>query len=288
METDVIPNYVVGLILSKMKVKNILGDICLEKFIVKYGDMNHDTMMYWLIKKQRYEALAYYTHINKNRLQYLSQNTIISFFITSIKNKHLMICKHLLNVFESCMNETIITKIIDKLIIDYLHNCGKIEDSEDNVINNIIDFIIYIKQYCRTNLVDINISNCIPIKHIPIILKKPNTKRLITTLSKHEMLDKCVYYIRNLDNEELSLEIINNTIIYNHITFLQYLVQKGYTVQVCDVIVGVDSSNIEMIRYLLSFFKPRLYSKGFKQVMLLLASKRNDDRIYELLKNKLK
>ena len=96
---------------------------------------------------------------------------------------------------------------------------------------------------------------------------------------KHEYIDETAY--NNMD-------VITTVISNNHLNLLKYLVQKGHVIALYDVVIAISTSNAKVIKYVLSYFKPRLYSKGFCELLLSLTMLRRSRKIYSYVDERLK
>ena len=260
-----IPYDVTGIIFKKMNnnIKSLFDDEVLLKFIIKHSNIHPETLLIWFVKQQREKALVVYTTIKAIEVLYISDNVFILLCKIAIKNSNTNILKHLLNVYLKRLKyNASITNSITNLIIEVY------------IKKRCLVWITILKYVLNVSYNKYKINNHYLIK----VLEKDKSKKLI----KLFLDNQCV----NVDI--LETKVINYIIIYNHLNLLKFLVVNGYEIRIYDIIVSVSSSNCKMVRYIANYFKPRLYTKGFRKVLLSIAAKRNNEEIYKYVYQRFK
>lgn len=258
MNTYNIPYEITGIILTKMNksIKCLLDDEVILKFIIKYSNIHPETLLIWLVKQQRKKALVLYTTIRKQEVLHISENVFILLCKIAIKNSNVNIMKHLLNVFVDHLkqNRNVLDNILKLLIEVYVKtNCMK--------------WLNFLKYLLSLPYHDYVINTVLLVK----ILEKDKSKKLI----------KIFLDTQSVIMHMLETEVINHVIINNHLSLLKTLVVNGYEISVYDIIICISTSNWKMNKYIIKYFKPRLYTKGFRKLLLSIAAKRNNKQIYE-------
>ena len=264
MDNYHIPYDITSIILTKMNksTKYLFDDEVLLKFIIKYSHIHAETLLIWFVKQQRQQALVLYTKVKLNKVLAISDNVLIFLCRTTIKNNNTDILKYIL--------DTHIERI----------KCNT------NIFNNIVNLVIevYLIKKCMkwveilNHLLKLNnryvINNYLLLK----VLEKDKTKKLVRLLQDNQ----CIY------SNTTETKVIYYTIVYNHLSLLKDFIVNGYEISIYDVIVGILSSNRRVVRYITTYFKPRLYTKGFRRMLLSTATKRNDKLIYKYIYERLK
>lgn len=268
-----IPYNITGSILTNMtkNLKNMLDDKCLLIFIIKYSNIHPETLLTWFVKQQRQQALVLYTTMKSPETCKISDKVFVLLCKIAIKNNNTSILKHLISKYKTHLsnNDYIFKIIIDLVITVYLKK-------------KCVKWIRFLR--CFITSIDYVINTTLFIK----VLQKDKTKKLVNFLLHNGCFDNIINDIIYNEDELLKLEILSYIIIYNHLNILEYIIINGYELTECNVMVGILSSNLKMIKYIIKCFKPRLYTKGFRRMMLLAASKRDDENVYKFIYRRLK
>lgn len=257
MNTNHIPYDITGTILTKMNkhIKYLLDDEVLLRFIIKYSNIHPETLLIWFVKEQRQKALVLYTNFKRQEVLNISENVIILLCKTAIKNTNTNIFTYIFNIYFNTWNnkEKLFKSIVSILIDVYMKT-------------KCVKWIIVLKSVLSLTNYDYVVNTFLLVK----ILEKDKSKRLI----------KLFLDTQSINIDVIETKVIYYIIIYNHLNLLQCLVVNGYEVTIYDIIISISSSNCKMIRYILKYFKPRLYTRGFRRLLLSTAAKRNNQEIY--------
>jgi hypothetical protein len=265
MDPHHIPYEITGIIITKMN-RNIIccfDDEILLRFVIKYSHIHPETLLTWFVKQQRKKALVLYTSIKAKEISYISDNVFILLCKIAIKNSNTDILKHLINVYLNVINNNtnVVYTIVNLLIEVYLKK-------------ECLKWITILKYFIRLP----NTEYIINIRLLIKVLTKDKSKKLIKLLMKNKCID--------IDISEK--KVLNYIIIHNHLNLLKFLVVNGYQITLYDIIIGILSSNCKMMKYITMYLKPRLYTKGFRKMLLLLTTKRNNTIIYKYVYRRLK
>lgn len=264
MSSHHIPYHITGIIIGRMNknIKFLLDDEILLRFIIRYCCIHPETLLIWFVKQQRQQALLLYTSIKTNEVLVISDNVIILLCKIAIKNDNIHILKHLIHVYLQRLkdNNNIFITIVNFIIEVYLKK-------------NYVNLIKYLKY-----LIQLDIEYVINIRLLIKVLEKDKSKELVKLLYNKQ----CIYL------DMVDTKVINYIIIYNHLNLLKFLVCNGCEITNLNIIIGISSANWRMIRYIITHFKPRLYTKGFRRMLLSIAAERNDKAIYKYVYERLK
>ncbi len=275
-------------ILERVKTHSLVGDDLLDSFVIRHCKLNAETMLHSLVKKKRLKSLSLYTWKHLKAVQCVSTACVKRLLDLSIKQQTFTISIHLSKVFVARLGGIYRTVLLS-VINGYLRNVGSDEGMEGEmdklVCRSHLAFLEYFLLFCRIQGVDCD--GHLGMRLLPSILCRKHSQKLVQVLARNGCLGKMMDTVVDWDDSECCVRIMNAIIANNHIDLLNEMVCKGYEVMVCDVIVGIATGCYEMVKYLCRFFKPRWYSVKFREVLLTLASKREDDRILALVTRKL-
>jgi hypothetical protein len=68
---------------------------------------------------------------------------------------------------------------------------------------------------------------------------------------------------------------------------LKHFIQKGYVINVTDVVVALARADFDTLTFVMRHFKPRMFTCNFRYWMLRIAHVRNDPRMCEIVEHKL-
>jgi hypothetical protein len=276
------PNDMICKILEHSSMKTVIGDDILDKFIIRQRcDINPEVLLQSFVKKKRSQSLVYYTSKKKNISQLVSVNCVKCLIVESLKGMFIDTSMHLCRVFV-CHLENAYVKIVTTALYQYINKYNKFPKFDTD---RYLMFLGCLATLCKEQ--GIKRNNSIPLKYIVILLCHANSHELITALVENGYLDCLHDNIIDYTAEPLITKILRSIVINNHVILLEQLVNNGYKVSISDIIIGISYSNIGTVRYLAKFFKPRWYSRGFSTVMLSLARKRKNKKIYQLVEEKL-
>lgn len=259
-----IPYEITGIIITKMNrnVKHLLKDKILFRFVIRYSQIHPETLLIWLVKDQIHQSLVVYTSIKSIEVSNISDNVLLLLFRITIKNNNTRIFMHLMNVFSQRFNNTICIRdaIINYVIKVYL-------SSKYIKWLMILKFLI---NSCNDYVINDNL--------FIYLLEKDKSKKLVELLHNNQCINLCTSEIK----------VRHYIIIYNHLDLLKSLVINGYQITTYDIILSILLSNLKMVKYITSYFKPRLYTKGFRKMLLSIAAKRQNTQIYSSVYRKLR
>ncbi len=264
-----IPYEIVGLIFTKLckDAKYLLEDKILERFIIKYSCIHPETMLIWFVKNRNKQALVLYTTQKKHNIMYVSTDVIKCLVKIAIANYDIDILQHLIDLYISRFQDTSLYGALVQIVIN---KCIK-----SKCLAQKKHLIMFLQTFCL---------KCSNIKYFV-------NKDLLKTLLKNNEFDQLLKllikqrYIKYVIAQEVEIRTL--VISYNHLCVLKYIIDNGHRIELYDVVVGISVSNIKMIKYITSYFKPRLYSKGFSNLLLTLTEMRKNPKIYNCVYNTL-
>lgn len=277
------PHDITAVILEKCKVKSLIGDDVLDKFLIKYCTHNNEAMLYAFVKRGRLYYLMMYIVKHRNQVQWVSNHCVQTLFTTSIKYNNFNIATYLCKVFAHKM-VVLHQYIIKHVISSYLKRL-RTRGPECTECHNHLHFLEQFAVLCKEK--SINLTNVIPRYTLVSILTHKDSHCLINTLLRLRCLHYVVHVLIEQHTNNHLLGVISAIISNNHNSLLALMIDEGYCVTVSDVVIGVAFANYETNKLLLKYFKPRWYSKRFVTVMLDIAWKREDKRILHDLKLRL-
>lgn len=268
MELD-IPYDIIGIILTKTnkQIRCMLNDEVLQRFIIKYSQIPAETLLIWLVKQRRKQALVMYTSTKKLQIITISDSVLKCLCTIAIKNNDIDIVKHLVQIYLIRFQNKAVYGTIIKTV---LSECVKLHSDEQ-----LIRWIVFMKYFLHT----VSHNDYVIDRHLLIRLLKHNKlNKVIRLLLYYGHIHKFAYY---------DIEVITTVLSKNHYNLLKYYVDNGYTIKLYDVVIGISTSNAKMIKYIMSYFKPRLYSKGFHNLLLFLTSLRKNSKITTYVEERL-
>jgi hypothetical protein len=270
MEIKHIPYDIIGIILTKTnkQVKLMLNDEVLQRFVIKYSHIHPETLLLWLIKQRQKKALVIYTTTRRQHVLTISDNVLKCLCTTAIKNNDMDILKHLINTYFNRFQKK---HLYGNIIKTLLNECMKCHSQEQCVL--LITFIEYFIHLISNNVYVMD-------KHLLLkILKHNKLDKIIKLLLIHGYINSSAYY---------DINVVTNVISNNHHNLLKFFVGNGHKIELHDVVIGISTSNAKMIKYIMSYFKPRLYSKGFHNLLLSLTALRKNAKIYNYVQKRFK
>lgn len=266
-----IPYDIVGIILTyvhKDAREHLLEDEILLKFIIKYSNIHPETLLQWFVKYRHKRALILYTTIRTQQVVNVSDNSLKSLFIAAINNSDIDIVKHLADIYIARFQETSLYGTLVRSVID---KCMK------RIYNK---HSLKLMEFLEVFLTELHNPNYTVDKQLlKKIMKHSELKTILSRVVRSG-------YINSSHSEDIEIRTI--VISNNHLNVLKYFVLNGYVIQLYDVVIAISTSNHKMIKYITSYFKPRLYSKGFSELLLSLTALRKQADIYECVYNRLK
>jgi hypothetical protein len=264
MELD-IPYDIVGIILTKSnrEIKCMLNDEVLQRFIIKYSQIHPETLLMCLVKQRKKKALVIYTSTKKQQILTISDNVLKCLCTVAIRNNDIDIVKHLVDIYFIRFKKKHIFENVIKMVLNEY-----VKSQSEELIAFIKDFLHFVSN-------DDYVIN----KHLLIkTLKHNKLNEILDLLLSYGYIHSSAYYDNN---------IITITISNNHYDVLKYFVDNGHKIDLYDIIIGISTSNGKMIKYILSYFKPRLYSKGFSNLLLSLTALRKNSKIVSYVEERL-
>lgn len=277
-----IPVELTVLIFKKVKLKHLIGDDMLEKFVIKHCNVSVEDMLYCLVKKRRLERLVQYTIIQD--VNVVSTGCVKRLIALSVKQHTFRITIHLCKVFKNMLHdlcESVVTNVI-KSYLKALKGADCIEQCL--LCKTHHAFLEYYILLCKVE----NIHNPLINKETFLsIINHKHSQVVVDVLLYYGCLRNICEAIVNDPNDIMTTRIVNAIISNNNVSLMKYMVYSGYSVMICDVIIGIAFADFAMVSYLCSFFKPRWYSRRFCEILKSIAFRSNDKRIYRLVKNKM-
>lgn len=274
-------------ILEKSKLNSLIGDDVLDMFIIMHVNVNIEEMMYCLVKHKRLQSLKLYIATHVEKIQCISSQCLKNMLELSIKQRTFTITILLCKAFIHRLDE-VAYKVIKSVVNGY------IKALQEKVHKEQLDCIIcmchkafleYFLCLCRIE----GVMNHKLIRQCDFTrwLVHKHSHSVIDILLKNDCLTHIFETLAQCALGRHSVRTINAIIGSNNVLLMNALIAQGYQVLVCDVIVGIAMSNYEMLKYMFKYFKPRWYSKKFRGILLSIAFKRDDEKVYQLVKAKL-
>lgn len=283
-----VPHDVCANILRKSKLKMLVGDDVLDRFLIQYmPDVNVEEMLHCLVLKKRLQSLILYITKQREKVHCVSTQCIRSLLELSIKQRTFTISIVLCKTFTHKLDD-VGYKVVKCVVNGYLKAWrGKVSEEQRHCIvcKSHKAFLEYFICLCRINGVrpERLVRRC----DFTQWLAHKHSHTVVDILLQAGCLSHIFEALAEDATDKYSIRTINAIIGSSNVDVLDAMVVKGYQVVVCDVIVGIAMANYEMLQYLFKSFKPRWYSKKFHGTLLSMAFKRDDIRIYRLVKAKL-
>lgn len=274
-------------ILKKSKLNSLIGDDVLDIFLIKHVDVNIEEMMYCLVKHKRLQSLKLYIAKHFERIQCISSQCLKNLLELSIKQHTFTITILLCKAFIHRLDE-VAYKVIKSVVNGYIK--AQREKVHKEQLYCIVcmchkAFLEYFLCLCRIE----GVMNHKLIRQCDFTrwLMHKHSHLVIDILFRNNCFTHIFETLAQCPLGRHSVRTINAIIGSNNVLLMNSLIAQGYQVLVCDVIVGIAMSNYEMLQNLLRYFKPRWYTKKFRSTLLSIASKRNDEAIVQLVRDKL-
>jgi hypothetical protein len=271
------PTDVVSHILHYCSTRDIVGDDLLDKFLInKCVNIDKNNLITAFVKKSRYKSL--HLLLQKTHSKGFAEILVRDLILKTMRDKEFQATDILFKGFNEIICSWGTTFVKTCFIEICKDKIGKYHDVYMTLIEDII-MITGVKQ--------------LTIYHLPTyillkILDHPKGKLIMAYLTKYNLI---TYLYKKTFHESIGnntmIDIINKIIINNHVYVLKRLVGSGYELDVNDVILTIACSNIEMIEYVMKYFKPRFYNKAFRKLMYAICTIRNDALIRHIVKRKL-
>jgi hypothetical protein len=265
-----LPNDIIIDIFMRSKLKNIIGHNSVDKFIIDNiypSSTNIFNLLYILVVKKRYISVGYLLNkININNT--LDVNLIIRLIIISLREYDIEMASNIFKRFHKYIEHKNATHIIYRCIFVICKDKHGIYTE---------DLLSFIELVCKKNI-DISL----PLSLIQQLLRHSNSRYIIKTLISYDIIGKLTSW--NLNKEYNYL--IKNIIISNNVELLELQCYNGLSITINDITLGITFANLEMITFLISRFKPRFFTLGFANHMLLLSCCR-DKTVFKLIKQQL-
>lgn len=276
-------------IFSQLKLNDLIGDDVLERFVVKYVDVDAQEMLYVLVRKKRLHTLILYITKHFDKVKCVSTKCIKELLELSIRQRSftttIVLCKALVKA--NRLDDYVCHKVVKSVVNGYFkaHGCESIHNNGCIVCKAHIAFLEYFLVLCRLQ----GVRNRKLVKRCYLVhwLVNKSCNHIMDVLLKNDCLTHIFEELAEDATDRCSVTIINAIIGNNHIPLMNEMVSKGYKVMVCDVIVGIAMARYDMLECLCRYFKPRWYTKKFRGILLSIASKRDDERIIQLVNTKL-
>jgi hypothetical protein len=287
MLMEYLPIDICASILNKTKLKYLIGDMVLERFVVKYVDVDTQEMLYILVKEKRLETLILYITRHFRKVQCVSTQCIKQLIELSVRQRSFTISIVLCKAFANANRlSDVCHEVVKRVVSGYLKAHSESLASDCCIVCKAhIAFLEYFLVLCHVHGIrsDKLVRRCDLVQW----LGHKSSHHLVELLLQNGCLAHIIDALAEDVSDRYDIRIVNAIIGSGNITLMNAMVIKGYHVMVCDVIVGIAMANYEMLDYLCKYFKPRWYSKKFRGILVSIASKRGDERIYQLVKAKL-
>ena len=277
-------------ILNKTELRYLIGDMVLERFVVKYVDVDTQEMLHILVKNKRLDTLILYITRHFRKVQCVSTHCIKQLIELSVRQRSFTISIVLCKAFAKVDRlGDVCHKVVKHVVGGYLKAHSESLTSDCCIVCKAhIAFLEYFLLLCHVHGIrsDKFVRRCDLVQWLGNKSSHHVVELLLQNGCLEHIIDALVDTSEDV-SDRYDIRIINAIIGSGNVTLMNAMVVKGYQVMVCDVIVGIAMANYEMLEYLCKYFKPRWYSKKFRGILVSIASKRSDERINQLVKAKL-
>jgi hypothetical protein len=265
-----LPYHIINNILSRIKVKRLIGDDILDGYIIKHLVGPYNILLYALIKKKRYKSVVLYLQYNKVELHKSIDNfTALNCILCCISN-NVEFAEYLFKVFKhnlcSITNITF-TSIIRKLIYVKCH-----PNELQSFLHQICDWGIDNNKYIQLPLfITFNIfKHKYCVKIFDILLKK-----------KH-----CILYpLLSLDINDINYTKCILVIIHKKVYNLFKVITKQQSLSHGFFQLCLASKDLTIIRIIVKRYKPRFYSRNL--IHILYKTYNKNLNIFRILRPKI-
>lgn len=230
-----------------------------------------DKLLYAFVKKQR--ILSLNRLLKSTKPSNYAIDTVRTCFTYASRIgdfKSLSILTKRLSVFAKYLNDIPISCTVTRLL--------RIKDDMNAIKQHLYFIEYYVKR--TTGVCERNPLNFFTLLRV---LEHPHSTKILIVLLRHKIIH---YMIKMTPEDSMFNELVNALIVNNHLIILKHFIRRGYNITAGDVVVALARSNLEMVKYMMHKFKPRIYSNNFMHWMLRLAHIRNDPRMSNVVEKK--
>ena len=272
-----LPHDITAKIFGLCNLNNIIGiDDAHDLFIIHQCYMiHHEVLLRHLVKKRRFVSLVIL--FRKYDVKLFSHISLAEAIQHALNRNDINIAAFI------CRQASISVEILQKIKCRVVRSCMLciMKQNSKIVFNALTTFMTFFIGILNRHGIK---SSDLQIHMIPRILTHKFNDKIISTILEHDMIDNICLQITSNAEVEVTSGIIRLIIEKNQVNLLSRLVDSGYVIHNCDIIVGIACSNMEMNTFLLKFFKPRCYTVEFAGHLLNIAKLREEQELHDSLR----
>jgi hypothetical protein len=272
-----LPKDVISNIFFFCSPRDVVGDDVLDIFLIRECiQIDKNNLLTSFVIKNRHKSLKLFLHQTPQK--YFAPSVIRDLLFRTLRKKDFPAAIILIDGF---------TDLISQWSFMLIKTCF-ILITKDKLGENHLVYIFLIKYMMKSAKLEVLNLYHLPMHLLFKLLDHPKSKNVLRYLSKENILTHQYFetLIETVE-ENMQVDVINKIIVNNHTRLLELFIKSGYHIDFDDVILSIACSNNKMIACILSFFKPRLYTKLLRNLMYKLSSIRDDTNIKKLIKRKL-
>lgn len=276
MDDPDLPHDITAKIFGLCNLNNIIGiDDAHDLFIIHQCYMiHHEVLLQILVKKRRFVTLVIL--FRKYDVKLFSYTSLTDAIQLALKQNDINIAAFI------CRKASKYIEILQKINCRVVRSCMLciLRQNNEIVFNNLITFMTFFVGILYKHEIK---SSDLQIHMIPRILTHKFNDKIVSTILEQNMIDNICLQIASDTEVEVTSGIIRLIIEKNQVNLLSRLVDTGYIIQTCDIILGIACSNMEMNTFLLQFFKPRCYTVEFARHLFNIAKLRQEQELHDSL-----
>ena len=272
-----LPHDITAKIFGFCNLNNIIGiDTAHDLFVIHRCFMiHHEVLLKILVKKRRFAGLIIL--FRKYDVKLFSHIALAEAIQLALKINDFNMAAYI------CRKASGSVEILQKIKCRVVRSCMLciFKQNDEIVFNTLITFIKFFVDILNRHGIN---SNDLQIHMIPRILTHKFNDKIVSTILELNMIDNVCLQIASDTEVEVTSGIIRLIIEKNQVNLLARLVETGFVIQTCDIILGIACSNMEMNAFLLKFFKPRCYTVEFAMHLFNIAKLREEQELHDILK----
>lgn len=259
-----LPNDILRDILGNLKVKDLVGDDILERYIIKHcPNIDHNRLFQWLSKHNKVNNVILLLNNRKEKDYSYYPDILQTAFKTSVHSKKLGIAKCICKYCPEFMSEhkrrlfqVVYTEITKDKRVSYLEQ-----------LLSLLSLLGYQPTYLSKHLIWRTINH-------------KSSQTLCNALERHGIMDVIISNINVYFDDQERQDLISTMIIYNNYIALGKLVQcNELSVSVNDLVWASLVSCDKTVVVCLDCFKQKRFNQRLKKCIAHVCLNRRNDEI---------
>lgn len=259
-----LPLDLMRVILKNAKVKDLVGDDILDRYMIRYCDnIEHNRLLQWLCKKNKVHSVILLFQIRNENNYFYYPDIVQNAFKSSVHSKKLSVAK---------------------VICKYCPNF--ISENRKKLFQTVFSEMIKDKRSMHTEQM---LRLLAILGHQPSFISKhliwrtfnhKSSSMLCNALQTYGLLDIIIYNINNSFHEQERQELISTMILYNNYLPLSKLVtDSNNDLTVNDLVWASLVSCDNTVVVCLDFFKQKKFNQRLKKCIAHVCLKRRNEEI---------